>query len=91
MRIQVPSAQLGDNMKIKTYNVVLELLDVDVDDLEDAANALYEAGCDDALVFATNGVAYIEFDRQAVSGFDAILGAQVDVKKAGYNSKLVTK
>lgn len=75
-------------METKTYNVTLELLNVDPDDLEDVANAIYEVR-DDAFVYATGGVAYVELPQKAVSGFDAILGAQVDIKKAGYSSKLV--
>lgn len=74
-------------MEVKTYTVTLEVLNVEPDDSEDVANAIYEVR-NDAFVYATGGVVYIELPQNTVSGFDAILGAQVDVKKAGYNTKL---
>lgn len=75
-------------MEAEVYKVTLELIGVEPDCLEEVADVLYGAGFDDALVFATGGVSYIELNRKAVSGFDAILGAQVDIKKAGYNTRL---
>lgn len=75
---------------MRTYDVTLELPDIDPDDLEDVANAICEVR-DDAFVYATGGAVYVELPQKAMSGFDAILGAQVDVKKAGYNTRLVEK
>lgn len=48
----------------------------------DHANALYEAGCDDASPAQQSGRGYIGFDRQADSLMDAILSACADVRKA---------
>ncbi len=49
------------------------------------ADALYEAGCDDALVGSRDGVLFAEFDREAPSSAEAILSAirQVESASAG--------
>ena len=48
---------------------------------ETQIDALFEAGCDDALVGRAEGIQYIEFDREAVRLDDAILSAVADVEK----------
>lgn len=48
---------------------------------EDVFDALFEAGCDDALVGRSNGVQYLDFDRDAATLQDAILTAVADVEK----------
>ncbi len=48
---------------------------------EPHADALYEAGCDDALLGRTNGVFYAAFDRDAPTLADAVLSAIRDVEK----------
>ena len=45
-------------------------------------DALYEAGCDDAVLAFRSGIAYLEFDRPAPSLEDAILSAIRDVEGA---------
>jgi len=64
-----------------TYNFVLVLSGVSEPDgrLEDA---LFEAGCDDAVLAFRNGIAYLEFDRRAPSLDAAILSAVRDVERA---------
>ena len=42
---------------------------------EETFDALFEAGCDDALVGRTNGVQYMDFDREALTLADAVLSA----------------
>jgi hypothetical protein len=49
------------------------------DGLEDA---LYSAGCDDAILAFRNGVAYLEFDRDHRSFQEAILAAVKNVESA---------
>ena len=46
-------------------------------DLQDDAriNALYELGCDDALVARSNGVQHVDFNREAPSFDDAVRSA----------------
>jgi hypothetical protein len=47
-------------------------------------NAIFEAGCSDALLGARDGVVYLDFDRDAPSFGEAVSSAIQDVKKAGY-------
>ena len=51
---------------------------------ESAANALYEAGCDDGSFASRDGVAFIMFHREAESLRDGINSAVEDVKRAGF-------
>ena len=45
------------------------------------ADALYEAGCDDALIGRTDGVQYVEFDRKAAGLVEAVLSAVADIER----------
>ena len=47
------------------------------------ANALYGAGCDDATVGSSCGVARVSFSREAAALQDAIQSAVRDVRQAG--------
>jgi hypothetical protein len=47
-------------------------------------NALFEAGCNDALLGTCDGVVYLDFDREAPSLIQAVDSAIRDVNKAGY-------
>jgi hypothetical protein len=51
---------------------------------EEMANAVYEAGCDDASLASREGVVFLGFDREAPSFRDAVLSAIRDVRMAGY-------
>jgi hypothetical protein len=51
---------------------------------DDAANALYEAGCDDGSFASRDGLAFILFHREAPSLRAAIDSAMADVKQAGF-------
>ena len=53
---------------------------VDLQD-ESVVDSLFEAGCDDALVGSTDGVQFIDFDRDAASLGDAVLSAVADVEQ----------
>ena len=50
-------------------------------ELEDA---LFEAGCDDGMLFSKNQVVYIEFDRDADSLEEAVVSAINNVESAGF-------
>lgn len=50
---------------------------------ENYEDALYEAGCDDALVAVINDTLYLDFDREASSFDEAVLSARRDIEKAG--------
>lgn len=56
---------------------------VDGPDLQsdEAINLVFENGCDDALVGRTNGIQYLDFDREATSPETAILSAIADVER----------
>ena len=51
-------------------------------DLQSAqmADALFEAGCDDALVGRSEGVQFLDFDREATSIGETVLSAVADVE-----------
>ena len=66
---------------MKTYHFTLILGPSPQID-EEIANKLYEAGCDDALVGMRYGVSFLEFDREAASLCDAVMGAIEDIKRA---------
>ena len=59
------------------FTLIIEGPDLQADDLIDD---LFEAGCDDALVGRTDGVQYLDFDRNAPSLESAILSAVADVE-----------
>ena len=50
-----------------------------------AANALYDAGCDDGTPGSSGGVAFVGFDREASDLSCAIRSAVADVRKAGFD------
>lgn len=52
---------------------------------ESAANALYEAGCDDGTFCARDGIAYVHFNRDADSLDEAIQSAIDDIRSAGFD------
>jgi len=64
------------------YNFTLTLSGVTfgTEGLEDA---LYESGCDDALICAYGNSVYLEFDREAHSLDDAISSAVANIESAG--------
>ena len=47
------------------------------------ADALYEAGCDDATVGSSCGIAKVSFAREAPSLQEAIRSAIADIQQAG--------
>ena len=47
---------------------------------QEVADALWEAGCDDALVGQTNGVPYLDFDREAATLEEAVTSAIADIE-----------
>jgi len=53
------------------------------------ADALYEAGCDDALVGSRDGLLFAEFDREAPSAATAIISAIRQIESAGVGLTVV--
>jgi hypothetical protein len=67
---------------MQTYTFTLIL--ADVPGLTDAVcDALFEAGCDDALVGMRDGVVFLDYSREAGSFREAVFSAIADVEGAG--------
>ncbi|MDE0700697.1 MAG: hypothetical protein F4Y27_08245 [Acidimicrobiaceae bacterium] len=47
---------------------------------DEVANALYEAGCSDALIHSCDGIDYLDFAREAESLEEAVLSAVADIE-----------
>lgn len=73
----------------KSYQFTLELKNVDANtaDLEDS---LYEAGCNDALIYSRNGSVYLDFDRLA-SSFEAAITSAINHCEAATLHAIVTR
>ena len=65
---------------MSTYHFTLV---VDGPDIQSGATIddLYEAGCDDALIGLTDGIQYIDFDREAAGFAEAVLSAVADIER----------
>lgn len=59
-------------MSVFTFTVIVEGPDLQSDETVDA---LFEAGCDDALIGIAEGLQYLDFDREAASLEEAVLSA----------------
>ncbi len=55
---------------------------------DEVCDALFEAGCDDALPGMTDGVAFLDFAREAGSVREAVLSAISDVERAGIGARV---
>ena len=60
-----------------TFTVTVEGRDLQAGEVVDA---LFDAGCDDALVGPSEGAQFLEFDRDAGSIEEAVLSAVADVE-----------
>ena len=65
--------------EISTYHFILVLSNT-AREKENLEDILYEAGCDDALIFHKNNIIYLEFDRESKSLEDALLTAKHGLK-----------
>lgn len=72
--------------KTNTYTFTLILSGVSEHD-EALEDALFEAGCDDAVLYFRNSICYLDFDREATSFEEAVLSAIRDVEGAGIPAK----
>lgn len=61
-----------------TFSLILNGVNSITSDLE---NQIFEAGCDDAILYSKNGIVFLEFDRESNSLKSAILSAIGDVEK----------
>jgi len=65
-------------MATHSFTLVVEGPDLQSDEVIDA---LFDAGCDDALVGRADGIQYVDFDREADSLEDAVLSAVVGIEQ----------
>ena len=63
-----------------TFHFTLIVAGPDLQD-EPMIDRLFEAGCDDATIGSSDGVQYVDFDREAEALDDAILSAVDDLEK----------
>lgn len=64
-------------MPVFTFTVIVEGPEVHSAEIVDA---LFKTGCDDALVGISDGLQYLDFDREAASLEEAVLSAVTDVE-----------
>ncbi len=72
----------------RAYNFALVLSGISEPESQ-IEDALYEAGCDDAILSFRSGIAYLEFDREAQGLKEAIVSAVRDLERANGNLKVV--
>ncbi len=65
-------------MAVYHFTLIVEGPDLQTDT---AINALFDAGCDDALVGRADGIQYVDFDRDGPNPETAILSAIADVER----------
>jgi hypothetical protein len=68
-------------MKMHHFSLILSGI---TEVTDEAADALYEAGCDDGSFASRDGIAFVMFHRKAGSLNEAVNSAIADVKKAGF-------
>jgi hypothetical protein len=76
------------NEKSQTHRFTLVHKEADEDTLE-LEDALFEAGCDDALINFRSRTVYLDFDREASSFEEAILSAIKQVESASMQPKVI--
>jgi hypothetical protein len=72
----------------KYYHFVLVLSNLSESN-EQIEDALFEAGCDDALLIFRDKVPYLDFDRQATSLENALSSAIQQVKSTNLGIKVL--
>ena len=65
-------------MAVWDFTLIVEGRDIASEEVFDA---LWEAGCDDALIGQTNGVQYLDFDRDAETIEEAVASAVADTER----------
>ena len=65
-------------MPVHHFTLIVDGVDLRHESLVDS---LLDAGCDDALVGSTDGVQFIDFDREAASLDEAVRSAVADVEQ----------
>jgi len=77
---------MTNNLKEYNFTLVISGVHDETIGLEDD---LFEAGCDDALLYFKNGATYLEFDREHISLENSILSAIHDIELANIKAKVI--
>jgi hypothetical protein len=73
-------------MKSHQFTLIVEGPDLQE---KGTANTLFEAGCDDAAIGRIGPVQFLDFDREAESLAQAVLGATKMIEEAGIGARVV--
>ncbi len=76
-------------MSTQSYHFTLVLSGVD-DNTEGLEDALFAAGCDDALINFREGTVYLDFDREAKNLEEAVISAIKDVMSSSLNARVAS-
>ena len=77
---------MSKEKNIFNFTLVLSGVNEQTDGLEDA---IFESGCDDALINFRNGTVYLDFDRESSSFEDAVISAIKQVESTDLNITVV--
>ena len=72
-----------EEIMLQNYQFTIQLMQ-SIQDINALETNLYEAQCDDALIYIKDSVVYLEFDRKSSSKQSAIDKAVLAVQNAGY-------
>ncbi len=67
------------------FTLKLENVDIITDTMEDS---LFEAGCDDALLYSSNNNVFLDFNREELNLAKALNSAINHIELAGYKCKI---
>jgi predicted DNA-binding transcriptional regulator AlpA len=76
----------GNRMPRYNFTLIVEGADLQT---EEAQDALFEAGCDDATIGSVDGVQFTEFDREANSYAQALTSAIVTIQRTISGARVV--
>jgi len=71
---------------MQTYQFTLVLTGIS-EVTSEVEDAVFEAGCNDALLLSRDGVVYLDFDRQASSFPEAVRSAIANVEGADIDAR----
>jgi hypothetical protein len=82
----MPPRRGTDPVKTHQFTLIVEGRDLQTDA---SLDALFEAGCDDATIGRVGATQYLDFDREAPTFADAVLGATEAIESALPGARVV--
>ena len=82
----MPKSAATPASRVWSFTLVLDGVSELTDEMMDA---LYETGCDDALVGSRDGVSFLDFDREAGSFEEAVMSAMQSVQSANIKARVI--